>query len=229
MLSHLLAPFEFGLGGPFGSGRQWMSWIERDDLVRLIAHIVATPQLIGAVNATAPAPVRNATFAQELARALHRPALLRMPAFLLHALAGVLADELLLGGRRVLPDKAQASGFKFRHETLPSALSAILGRDRARRRAHLRGRQRNAGEAARPQLALFSPTGSAQRRPNILSMNQPSSPRSIGCGRTDGPPTGAGGAVGVVGAGGVGMNGGGNADASDGPPAKPGSAATGTP
>ena len=58
---------------------------------------------------------------------MHRPALLRMPAFLLHALAGDLADELLLGGRRVLPDKAQASGFKFRHETLPSALSAILG------------------------------------------------------------------------------------------------------
>ena len=76
MLSNLLAPFEFGLGGPFGSGRQWMSWIERDDLVRLIAHIVANPQLIGAVNGTAPAPVRNATFAQELARALHRPALL---------------------------------------------------------------------------------------------------------------------------------------------------------
>jgi uncharacterized protein (TIGR01777 family) len=131
MLSNLLAPFEFGLGGPIGSGRQWMSWIERDDLVRLIAHIVASPQLTGAVNATAPAPVRNATFAQELARALHRPALLRMPAFLLHALAGDLADELLLGGRRVLPDKAQASGFKFRYETLPSALSAILGGETA--------------------------------------------------------------------------------------------------
>ena len=62
---------------------------------------------------------------------MHRPALLRMPAFLLHALAGDLADELLLGGRRVLPDKAQASGFKFRHETLPSALSAILGGETA--------------------------------------------------------------------------------------------------
>lgn len=127
MLSRMLTPFEFGLGGPIGSGRQWMSWIERDDLVRLIAHIVATPKLTGAVNGTAPAPVRNATFAQELARALHRPALLRMPASLLHHLAGDLADELLLSGRRVLPDKAQASGFRFRHETLPSALSAVLG------------------------------------------------------------------------------------------------------
>src|SRR5262249_17434907 len=75
MLSNLLVPFEFGLGGPIGSGKQWISWIERDDLIRLIAHIIATPQLSGAVNGTAPAPVRNAAFAQALGRALHRPAL----------------------------------------------------------------------------------------------------------------------------------------------------------
>jgi uncharacterized protein (TIGR01777 family) len=127
MLSRLLAPFEFGLGGPIGSGKQWMSWIERDDLVRLLAHIIATTSLTGPVNATAPTPVRNAAFAQELARALHRPARFTLPAFLLHRLAGDLADELLLGGQRVLPDKADASGFKFRHETLPSALAAMLG------------------------------------------------------------------------------------------------------
>jgi uncharacterized protein len=127
VLSNLLPPFEFGLGGAIGSGEQWMSWIERDDLVRLIAHVIATPSLTGAVNGTAPVPVRNATFTHELARALHRPALLRIPARLLRLLAGDLADELLLGGRRVLPDKAQASGFKFRHETLRSALAAILG------------------------------------------------------------------------------------------------------
>ena len=127
MLGNMLAPFEFGLGGPIGDGRQWMSWIELDDLLRLIAHVMANPQVRGAVNATAPVPVRNSTFAQELARALRRPALLRMPASLLHRLAGDLADELLLSGRRVLPDKAAASGFKFRHEKLPGALSAILG------------------------------------------------------------------------------------------------------
>jgi uncharacterized protein len=127
MLSNLLAPFEFGLGGPIGSGEQWISWIERDDLIRLIAHIVATPQLSGAVNGTAPVPVRNAEFAQTLGHALHRPALLRMPASVLHRLAGDLADELLLRGQRVLPDKALGSGFKFTHETLASALSAIFG------------------------------------------------------------------------------------------------------
>jgi hypothetical protein len=127
MLANLLAPFEFGLGGPIGDGKQWMSWIELDDIVRLIAHIIASPQVTGAVNATAPTPVRNAVFARELARALHRTAVLRLPASLLRLVAGDLANELLLTGRRVLPDKAQGSGFKFRHETLRSALSASLG------------------------------------------------------------------------------------------------------
>ena len=127
MLARLLTPFEFGLGGPIGSGAQWMSWIERDDLVRLIAHVIATPKLTGALNATAPMPVTNAEFTRALARALHRPAFFRMPARPLHWLARDLADELLLGGQRVLPDKAEGSGFKFRYETLPSALAAMLG------------------------------------------------------------------------------------------------------
>src|SRR5262249_51942039 len=114
-----------------GSGRQWMSWIERDDLIRLIAHAIATPSLAGAVNGTAPYPVRNADFARDLGRALHRPAFMRIPAAPLPALAGDLADELLLGGHRVLPDKALNSGFKFRHETLASALAAMLDTTRA--------------------------------------------------------------------------------------------------
>jgi len=127
MLANLLPPFEFGFGGPIGSGEQWMSWIARDDVVRLIAHVMATREMGGAVNATAPVAVRNAVFARELGRALHRPALLRIPATLLRALARDQADELLLGGRRVLPDKADASGFKFRYETLRGALAAMLG------------------------------------------------------------------------------------------------------
>jgi uncharacterized protein (TIGR01777 family) len=127
MLARMLTPFEFGLGGPIGAGTQWMSWIERDDLVRLIAHIIARPELSGAINATAPMPVQNATFAAALARALHRPAVLRVPAALLRRLAGDLADELLLGGQRVVPEKALASGFVYRHRTLEGALSAILG------------------------------------------------------------------------------------------------------
>src|SRR5207253_2793079 len=96
MLGQLLPPFEFGLGGAIGSGRQWVSWIERDDLVRLIAHAIATPQLNGAVNATAPTPVTNADLTRELGRALHRPAFFKIPPALLHHLAGDFADELLL-------------------------------------------------------------------------------------------------------------------------------------
>ena len=127
MLANLLVPFEYGLGGPIGSGRQWMPWITRDDVVRLIATAIANPAFTGVVNATAPEPVRNATFAQELARALHRPALLRLPAAPLRWLGGDMAEELLLTGRRVLPEKALRHGFVFRHPNLRTALAAILG------------------------------------------------------------------------------------------------------
>lgn len=125
-LSRMLTPFEFGLGGPFGSGLQWMSWIERDDLVRLIAHVIATDTIAGPVNATAPLPVRNLAFTAELARCLRRPALLRVPAGLLRRIGGDFAEELLLGGQRVVPNKALSSGFVFRYQSLRSALEAIL-------------------------------------------------------------------------------------------------------
>jgi hypothetical protein len=125
-LTRLLTPFEFGLGGPMGSGKQWMSWIERDDLIRLIAHAVARKEISGPINATAPIPVTNGKFTEELARRLGRPAVFRIPATLLHGLAGDLADELLLGGQRVIPNKALSSGFVFRHETLRSAFEAVL-------------------------------------------------------------------------------------------------------
>jgi uncharacterized protein (TIGR01777 family) len=126
LLTRMLTPFEFGLGGPIGSGQQWMSWIERDDLVRLIVHALAKSELSGPVNATAPIPVRNMKFTEELGRSLHRPAVFRIPAALLHRVAGDFADELLLGGQRVIPNKALSSGFVFRHETLRSAFDAIL-------------------------------------------------------------------------------------------------------
>jgi uncharacterized protein (TIGR01777 family) len=127
MLSRLLTPFEFGLGGPIGSGRQWMSWIARDDLVRVIAHVIVERSLSGAVNATAPAPVCNRDFARTLGAALRRPALLPVPAWPLRLLAGDFARELLLGGQRVLPERVLATGFRFQYPELGSALAAILG------------------------------------------------------------------------------------------------------
>jgi uncharacterized protein (TIGR01777 family) len=125
-VARMLTPFEFGLGGPLGSGRQWMSWIERDDLIRLIAHVIAEKGITGPINATAPIPVTNNKFTEELARRLGRPALLRIPDALLRRIGGDFASELLLGGQRVLPNKALSNGFVFRHETLRSAFEAIL-------------------------------------------------------------------------------------------------------
>jgi uncharacterized protein len=125
-ITRMLTPFEFGLGGPLGSGKQWMSWIERDDLVRLIAHVIAKPDLAGPINATAPIPVTNTKFTEELGRRLNRPAVFRVPAALLRRVGGDFANELLLGGQRVLPNKALSNGFVFRHETLRSAFEAIL-------------------------------------------------------------------------------------------------------
>lgn len=126
MLSRLLLPFELGAGGPIGSGQQWMSWIARDDLVRLIAHVIATPSLSGAVNATAPEPERNSAFGRALGKALHRPAILPLPAAPLRFLGGDFARELLLGGQRVLPQKAINSGFVFRYSSLADALRTMV-------------------------------------------------------------------------------------------------------
>lgn len=126
-LSRMLMPFEFGLGGPFGDGRHWMSWIHLDDLVRLIAHAIATPGLEGAVNGTAPEPVRNTAFAAALGRALGRPAVLPAPAAPLRLALGAFADELLLKGQRAVPAAALASGFRFHHPALDGALAAIVG------------------------------------------------------------------------------------------------------
>jgi uncharacterized protein (TIGR01777 family) len=128
MLAQLLTPFEYGLGARLGTGSQWLSWIARDDVVRLIAHAVARPELSGPVNATSPEPVRNATFTRELGHALRRPALLAIPAWLLHHVGGAMADELMLASKKVLPAKALASGFVYRYPTLRSALGEVLGR-----------------------------------------------------------------------------------------------------
>lgn len=126
LLARMLAPFEFGLGGPLGNGRQVMSWIHRDDLVRAIAHCLATPSLSGPVNATAPEPVANRVFTRALGIALRRPALIPLPAVAIRLLLGDMGRELLLGGQAVLPARLTATGFTFRHPGIDDALAAIL-------------------------------------------------------------------------------------------------------
>jgi uncharacterized protein (TIGR01777 family) len=142
MLSRMLTPFEFGLGGPFGAGQHWMSWVHRDDLIRLIIHAMADTHVSGPLNAVAPGPVQNAAFAKALGHALGRPALLPAPALPLHLALGAFADELLLSGQRIVPNAALASGFKFTHVTVDSALAAIVGR-RPATRADVAGRRRH--------------------------------------------------------------------------------------
>lgn len=127
MLSRMLTPFEFGLGGRFGDGRQVMSWIHRDDIVRMIIHAITTPSVDGPLNATAPTPVTNAEFTAALGRALNRPAILPVPAAPLRAALGDFAHELLLSGQYVLPEAAIASGFVFSYPTIGDALDTIVG------------------------------------------------------------------------------------------------------
>ena len=127
MMAKLLTPFEFGLGGAFGHGQQWMSWIALDDMVRAIGFVIANQELEGPVNMTAPKPVRNEVFTKALGSALRRPTIFRIPANLLSALLGDLARETMLGGQKVIPKKLMDAGFKFNHVNLDDCLKVITG------------------------------------------------------------------------------------------------------
>lgn len=124
-LERMLTPFKAGVGGKLGSGSQWMSWIHVDDVVGLILFAIDRPEMRGPMNATAPNPVTNGEFTQELAAVLKRPAVFPVPAFALRLLFGEMAD-VLLGGQRVVPQAALRAGYRFRYERLSDALRAVL-------------------------------------------------------------------------------------------------------
>ena len=126
LLAQLLPPFDLGFGSTLGSGRQWMSWIERDDLVRLIIHAASNESIRGPVNAVAPHPVTNREFTRALARSLRRPAWFAIPRFLLVAVMGDMARELMLASQRVVPAKALENGFDFRWPRIDAALAKTL-------------------------------------------------------------------------------------------------------
>ena len=130
-LAQLRLPFSLGVGGPVGTGRQWQSWIDLDDLIGVIDHAILNQELRGPVNAVAPAPVRQREYAKTLGRVLRRPALLPLPAGLMRALFGALADEALLAGQRVSCQRLLDSGFEFDFPTLENSLRHQLGRARA--------------------------------------------------------------------------------------------------
>jgi uncharacterized protein (TIGR01777 family) len=124
-LEKMLPPFRLGVGGPVAGGRQFISWIHRDDVVGMIVTALGDERWSGAVNATAPEPLSNRDFSRALGRALHRPALLPVPGIALQLLYGEMA-EIVTEGARVVPAKPLVLGYEFVHPQLDEALSSAL-------------------------------------------------------------------------------------------------------
>jgi uncharacterized protein (TIGR01777 family) len=125
-LGSMLPPFKFGLGGRLGSGQQWMSWIDVQDMVGAIHHILKTDLLQGPVNMVAPKPVRNVDFTKTLASVLSRPAIFPVPAFAIKLALGEMGETILLGSQRVEPTQLVASGYPFRFSDLRASLQNVL-------------------------------------------------------------------------------------------------------
>jgi hypothetical protein len=125
-LARMLLPFRLFIGGPIGSGRQWMSWIHRDDVMGLILFALQNGNARGVINATAPNPVTMQEFCMTLGKAMHRPSWLPAPGFALKILLGEMS-MLVLTGQKVLPKQAEKLGYKFQYPELGAALRAIVG------------------------------------------------------------------------------------------------------
>ena len=125
-LGKMLTPFKFGVGGVIGAGKQYMSWIALEDLIKIFHFILDNENVGDAVNAVAPHPVTNEEFTKTLGRVLHRPTILPIPAFAIKLLFGEMGETLLLQGCRVLPERLRKAGFKFEFTNLEDALNHIL-------------------------------------------------------------------------------------------------------
>lgn len=124
-LAKMLTPFRLGVGGPVAGGRQYMSWIHRDDLIGMIVAAIEDERWTGPINATAPQPVSNRDFSRALGGALGRPSLLPVPGAALRLLYGEMA-EIVTTGARVVPAKPLVLGYEFRHPQLKEALESAL-------------------------------------------------------------------------------------------------------
>ena len=120
-----ISPWKIGLGGPLGSGRQWMPWIHHRDIVNLLVWAAENREASGVYNAAAPNPVRNVEFSRALGRVLHRPSILPIPAPVLRLILGEFA-EVILGGQNAIPQRALAAGFKFEYTEIEQALRDVL-------------------------------------------------------------------------------------------------------
>jgi uncharacterized protein (TIGR01777 family) len=126
VLGKTLPLFKLGLGGRLGSGRQWMPWIALPDEVAAIRFLLETSSMSGAVNLSAPAPVRNSEYTHAVGRAVRRPTLAPVPRFALRAALGGFADEGALASQRAVPRRLLDAGFEFSYRTLDAALTALL-------------------------------------------------------------------------------------------------------
>jgi uncharacterized protein len=124
-LAKMVPPFKIFAGGPLGNGRQWFSWIHREDLVNLIAEAIERSEIEGTYNATAPNPVRMSQLCQTLGEVINRPSWLPVPDFALELLLGESA-KVVLEGQQVLPKATQAMGFQYQYPTLKPALTEIV-------------------------------------------------------------------------------------------------------
>jgi uncharacterized protein len=127
LLKRMLLPFQLGLGGRLGNGKQWMSWIHLQDWLSIAERMISDNSMSGAYNATAPNPVTNTEFTKVLAKTVNRPALFPLPAGLLTVLLGEMSS-LVLGSQRVLPERLQTQGYRFQYTDLAAALVQIIKR-----------------------------------------------------------------------------------------------------
>jgi uncharacterized protein (TIGR01777 family) len=124
-IAKMITPFKLFAGGPIGSGRQWFSWIHREDLVGLILQALTQTGMEGVYNATSPNPVRMAEFCTALGQVLHRPSWLPVPGVALEVLLGDGA-KVVLEGQEVLPKRTQMTGFQYQYPTVRQALEQVL-------------------------------------------------------------------------------------------------------
>jgi uncharacterized protein (TIGR01777 family) len=127
-LAKMLPAFKLGIGAVVGTGRQYFSWIHREDAVGAMAHALETGAFRGPVNVCAPDPPTNREFSRALARALHRPLLFRAPSFAMSLVFGEMGRETLLGSQRAAVEKLTGLGYPFRYPGLDQALEEILAR-----------------------------------------------------------------------------------------------------
>ncbi|HOW58157.1 MAG TPA: TIGR01777 family oxidoreductase [Candidatus Omnitrophota bacterium] len=130
MLSKMIFPYYFFLGGSLGSGEQWISWIHRDDVAGIFSFLMTHPSLSGPVNVAAPKPVFMKEFSSLLGNLLHRPSWLKVPSFVIRLIMGEMSS-VVLEGQRVVPQKLSDQGYRFKYEDLKPALAAILSKKNA--------------------------------------------------------------------------------------------------